>query len=195
MNLARILYPVKVLGPGDRIGLWLCGCDRHCPGCSNPELWKQKPEYEISVGNTADLIERVRSIHTVDGLTVSGGEPFAQARELAALVETLRIPDVLIYTGYQISELRSLHDPDIDRLLSLTGVIIDGPYRQELNDGSLIRGSSNQTIHILNKQLRPLYERYLSEAINQIQNFTTTDGVVSVGIHRADFQTNLSLSC
>ena len=47
MNVARILYPVKVLGPGKRIGIWLCGCDRECFGCSNPELWEPKPEYEL----------------------------------------------------------------------------------------------------------------------------------------------------
>lgn len=191
MNLARILYPVKVLGPGDRIGLWVCGCDRACPGCSNPELWHRKPEYEISTENAAALIGRIREFHPVDGLTISGGEPFAQAGELADLIETTGISDILIYTGYLISELKAMQDPDIDRLLSLASVVIDGPYRQELNDGSLIRGSSNQTINLLNDRCRPLYEQYLSESANRIQNFTTADGTVSVGIHRPDFQVNL----
>lgn len=190
MNIARILYPLKVLGPGNRIGLWLCGCDRGCPGCSNPELWEKRPEYEISVENAAALIARLMP-NMPDGLTVSGGEPFAQAEELAALIETIGISDVIIYTGYQISELIAMKNPNVDRLLSLAAVIIDGPYLQELNDGSLIRGSSNQTFHILKKEYFFLYEQYLSSASNQIQNFTTTDGVVSVGIHRADFRDDL----
>ena len=42
--VARILYPVKVLGPGNRVGIWLAGCDHKCLGCSNPELWEQKDE-------------------------------------------------------------------------------------------------------------------------------------------------------
>lgn len=40
MYIARILYPVEVLGPGKRIGIWFCGCPRRCEGCSNPELWE-----------------------------------------------------------------------------------------------------------------------------------------------------------
>ena len=42
MYVARILYPVKVLGPGNRIGIWVSGCNHRCKGCSNPELWKQE---------------------------------------------------------------------------------------------------------------------------------------------------------
>lgn len=191
MNLARILYPVRVLGPGERIGLWVCGCSRACPGCSNPELWHRRPEYEISVENAAALIRQISESHPVDGLTISGGEPFAQAGELADLIETSGITDILIYTGYQISELRVMHDPDVDRLLASAAVVIDGPYREELNDGSPIRGSSNQTVNLLSDRYRPLYEQYLAETDNRIQNFTTTDGTVSVGIHRPGFQTNL----
>lgn len=191
MNIARILYPVKVLGPGNRIGLWLCGCEHGCPGCSNPELWAKRPEYELPVKNVAGLIEKFAPDHP-DGLTVSGGEPFMQAKELADLIETTGFSDVIIYTGYYLSELTAMHDPDIDRLLALAAVVIDGPYLRELNDGSLIRGSSNQTVHILKEEYRPCYERYFSEASNRIQNFTTADGVVSVGIHRADFREDLT---
>lgn len=191
MNLARILYPVKVLGPGARIGLWLCGCDRGCPGCSNPELWERRPEYEITAERAAALIKKI--VPTLpEGLTVSGGEPFSQAKELADLIETLGISDVIVYTGYLISELIAMHDPNIDRILSLAAAVIDGPYLQELNDGSAIRGSSNQTVHILKEEYRPRYERYFSEISNRIQNFTTADGIVSVGIHRADFAEELS---
>ena len=32
-----------------------------------------------------------------------------------------------------------------------------------------------------------MYQKYLSETHNQIQNFTTADGIVSVGIHKKDF--------
>jgi len=187
MNIARILYPVRVLGPGERVGIWMCGCDRACPGCSNPELWEPRAEYEISVRNAAAMIGRVRETRAIDGVTISGGEPFRQAAELAELLEALDIGDVLIYTGYLLEELAAMRDPAVDRVLARTAVLIDGPYLREQNDGARLRGSSNQQIHILNESLRPRYERCLAAGENQIQNFTTADGVVSVGIHKQDF--------
>lgn len=32
ISLARVYYPVKVLGPGSRVGIWLNGCHRKWPG-------------------------------------------------------------------------------------------------------------------------------------------------------------------
>lgn len=189
MNVARILYPVRVLGPGKRVGIWVAGCSRGCKGCSNPELWERRPEYELSVGQLVSLIEKLAREHEIDGFTISGGEPVNQAGELCLLLERLSgiSSDVLIYTGYRIEELRAMRDPNVDRLLREISVLIDGEYREELNDGSFLRGSSNQRIHILDPLKREQYQRYLETGHNQIQNFTTTDGVVSVGIHHRSF--------
>ena len=38
LSIARIYYPVKTLGPGNRIGIWTAGCPRRCSGCISPEL-------------------------------------------------------------------------------------------------------------------------------------------------------------
>jgi anaerobic ribonucleoside-triphosphate reductase activating protein len=89
MNVARILYPVQVLGPGNRIGLWLCGCARACKGCSNPELWNPRPEYEIEPNKVFELIDKIASAHKVDGFTISGGEPMDQAKELSSLIKQM----------------------------------------------------------------------------------------------------------
>ncbi len=66
-------------------------------------------------------------------------------------------------------------------------VLIDGEYIEELNDNSLLRGSSNQNIIILDEKKKDRYEYYLRTETNRIQNFFVADGVVSVGIHRPDF--------
>ena len=189
MNIARILYPVRVLGPGERVGLWLCGCNRGCKGCSNPELWQRKPEFEISTDNLLRLLHKISDAHPVDGFTISGGEPFDQAQDLSELVKEISVisDDILIYSGYKIEELRNRNDTSTEYILNNAAVLIDGAYIEELNDNSLIRGSSNQKIHILNYKYSALYQKYLSETHNQIQNFTTADGIVSVGIHKKDF--------
>lgn len=190
MNIARILYPVRVLGPGDRIGIWVVGCHRACPGCSNPELWEQQSKYDISIPELISIIRKIVSQRSVDGFTISGGEPMHQAEELSELIDRLQeiSSDILVYSGYTLDELRLSSSKAILAVLSKTGVLIDGPYIETLNDNSLLRGSSNQRIHILNPDLEDRYFDYLQSTSNQIQNFITADGVVSVGIHRAGFR-------
>lgn len=189
MNVARILYPVEVLGPGKRLGIWVCGCRRGCKGCSNPELWVQKPEYEVTVEDIMSLVRRISDSHKIDGFTISGGEPMDQPEGLSQLITQLSAysKDILIYTGYRIDELKKREDPATNIILSRAAVLIDGEYREEENIDVLLRGSSNQRIHILIPEMAEGYEKYLASAHNQIQNFTTLNGVVSVGIHRKGF--------
>ena len=185
MNLARILYPVKVLGPGSRIGLWLCGCSRACKGCSNPELWKKRPEFEISVSEAFSMIHRIADFNKVDGFTFSGGEPMDQAADVAEIIRLVKTisDDILIYSGYCIEELRAGNDTETHFILDEAAVIIDGRYIEELNDGAVLRGSSNQRINIINPKYYNRYQQYIAETHNQIQNFTTSNGIISVGIH------------
>lgn len=189
MNVARILYPVEVLGPGKRLGIWVCGCRRGCKGCSNPELWVQKPEYEVTVEDIMSLVRRISDLHKIDGFTISGGEPMDQPEGLSQLITQLSAysKDILIYTGYRIDELKKREDPATNIILSRAAVLIDGEYREEENIDVLLRGSSNQRIHILIPEMAEGYEKYLASAHNQIQNFITLNGVVSVGIHRKGF--------
>lgn len=189
MNVARLLYPVRVLGPGDRIGLWVCGCSRGCEGCSNPELWEQRDEYEIALSELLSLIQRISVSHSVDGFTISGGEPMDQAKELSELIQQIQIiaDDILIYSGYKLEELKKRSDPYTEHILRTAAVLIDGAYIEELNQDSVLRGSSNQCVHILNPKYQERYDHYFSTAHNQIQNFTTSDGIVSVGIHHRSF--------
>lgn len=189
MNIARILYPVQVLGPGNRIGIWTVGCHRACPGCSNPELWEPQPKYEVSVSELMAIIKTIADKHTVDGFTISGGEPMNQPEELEKLITGLReiSPDILVYSGYTLEELQRSEMEAIQSVLAQISVLIDGAYIEDLNDNSLLRGSSNQQIHILNHDLEGLYSRYLQSSTNKIQNFSTVDGIISVGIHHKTF--------
>lgn len=48
-----------MLGSGKRVGIWVCGCKRACKGCSNPELWDRKPEYEVTVEEIIGLVNKI----------------------------------------------------------------------------------------------------------------------------------------
>lgn len=187
MYLARILYPVQVLGPGARIGIWTAGCRRHCQGCSNPELWETNETYRITVSQALQLLQNIANQHQVDGLTITGGEPMDQAAELAELLEQAAAitQDVLLYTGYRRAECNS---GSRQRLLARTAVLIDGPYEEDRNDNSFLRGSSNQAIHILKEDYQTKYQQYLRGGRNQIENFMLGQQAVSVGIHQPGFQ-------
>ena len=75
MYVARILYPVEVLGPGKRIGIWFCGCPHKCKGCSNPELWDFQDKYNVSLETVMALVTSIAKDNQVDGFTITGGDP------------------------------------------------------------------------------------------------------------------------
>lgn len=186
MYVARVLYPVEVLGPGKRVGIWFCGCPRRCKGCSNPELWSFQARYQTTPRHIYDLVLQIARNHPIDGFTITGGDPLYQPDDLQALIALLQniSSDILVYTGYERSELP-------EKSLRGIAVLIDGPYIQQRNTDCLLRGSDNQSIYILDDRFKEKYAKYLASARNQIQNFMTSDGVVSVGIHRPNFMADL----
>ena len=129
------------------------------------------------------LIEKIAQAHSVDGFTITGGDPFFQPDALSRLLEQIKkiSDDILVYTGYMKDELPV-------PLLKNIAVLIDAPYIKAQNNNCRLRGSDNQTIYILNEKYRATYENYLTTTENQIQNFTTQDGFISVGIHRPNFK-------
>lgn len=183
MFLSRILYPVEVLGPGKRVGIWMAGCPRRCPGCSNPELWEQPERYRTDLATAMRLIDLIRAEHPIDGFTLTGGDPFYQPDALRALLPRLKeiSPDILVYTGYTYEELPQ----DILRDIA---VLIDGPYVEARNRREVLRGSDNQRVIILKEEYRASYEAYLQIKESRIQNFSTREGIVSVGIHAPGYE-------
>ena len=193
MYVARILYPVKTLGPGSRIGLWVSGCGRGCPGCSNPELWVRREDQRIAPEQLSLLLHRVARQHPVDGLTVTGGEPFEQCEELSALLEAVAdiTGDVLLYSGYTLEELEERGSPAVASILRRAAVLIDSPYVQAQNTGLPLRGSANQRIHYLRPDMEERYAAWLNGPCRGVQNFTLGSSVVSVGIHRPGYSEEL----
>lgn len=190
MYVARVLYPVKVLGPGNRIGIWFNGCTHFCKGCSNPELWEFQDRYKVSLENVIKLIEIITENHKVDGFTITGGDPFEQSEDLERLVDYLTTitQDIIIYSGYKFDYL----DDKYPSILEKIAVLIDGEYIAEKNENCFMKGSTNQNIIVLKPNYKDMYDNYLVNGENEIQNFTTIDGVISVGIHRRKYEQELN---
>jgi len=49
LELNKAHWPVTVLGPGRRIGLWVQGCTIHCKGCVSQDTWPRDPAKAIAV--------------------------------------------------------------------------------------------------------------------------------------------------
>ncbi len=93
------------------------------------------------------LIAVMRENSLLDGLTLSGGEPFLQPDPCRALAQAAREMglNVWAYSGYTFEEL--LNDPGRLKLLAACDVLVDGPFI--LSQRTLekrFRGSKNQRV-------------------------------------------------
>ncbi|MCL2200660.1 MAG: radical SAM protein [Oscillospiraceae bacterium] len=187
MYVERVIYPVSTLGPGKRIAVWVRGCTKKCEHCINPDLWGERRDKDIPVSQLLGFIGNIIDKNPVDGITLTGGDPLEQDGETLAFISGIhnKCPDILVYTGYTLSELDSLWTREkMTALKENAAVVIDGRYIHHLNDGlSSLRGSTNQQIHFFDEDLRPQYERYMRETGRQVQNFYYEDNLISVGIH------------
>lgn len=142
------------------------------------------------------LVQQVATKHHVDGITISGGEPFEQADELAVLLGELgkEYEDILVYSGYTYGQLVGLGQNAVDAVLDNIAVLIDGEYREDRNQGHPLKGSENQRIHYMKPECREKYEMYIEEMYGKkrVQNFPIQGGVFSVGIHESRFEERLS---
>jgi len=146
---SRAHFPVRSLGYGRRVGLWLQGCSIHCPGCIVPESWEAQAEHVVPVGDILSSLEPW--LAECDGVTISGGEPFDQPNALEALLRGLRTAidgDILVFSGYGEGRLTAR----FPHLVQLPDAIVTGPFQADLPDERPFIGSSNQKI-VLNTAL------------------------------------------
>lgn len=193
MRIGRLLYPIRELGPGERLGIWVQGCKRRCPGCANPELWEIDEKKEIPFPVFRLLVSSAIMRSHLEGITITGGEPMLQAKELSQLLHSLPsfCQDVLVFTGYRYADLIAMDDPEINDFLSMISVLVDGEYIIERNIGERLRGSSNQNIIFLDESKRQVYEEYIASAERHIDSFIADNGVISVGIHPQVFMDDM----
>ena len=147
---ARIAGTVRhssVDGPGVRYVVFFQGCPHHCPECQNPETWDPAGGEEVSL---EDLTEDLRATRYLDGVTLSGGDPFLQPEAAMAVADAGREMglNVWAYTGWTFEALLDgAAGQKARELLGHLDVVVDGPFRRELlSKECLFRGSSNQRL-------------------------------------------------
>jgi anaerobic ribonucleoside-triphosphate reductase activating protein len=84
----------------------------------------------------------------VDGVTISGGEPFLQTNFLLSLVRALREKNysIVVFSGFYLREIKTM--PQGTKVLEHIDALIDGRFEESAIAESGLHGSSNQTIHL-----------------------------------------------
>ena len=93
-------------GPGIRFTIFCQGCLHHCKGCHNPQTHDFNGGKEVEIQY---LVDKMANNPLLDGITLSGGDPFEQVEACLALVlltkEKHPTFDVICYTGYTYENL------------------------------------------------------------------------------------------
>ena len=152
LRIAGIVQDSIVDGPGFRMTVFTQGCPHHCSGCHNPQT------HDFAGGreeDTAEILRQMGENPLLDGVTISGGEPFCQPEACTEIAKGTHAAglNVWCYTGYTIEELLS-GKGEWKKLLEEIDVLVDGRFVLEKRTLECKwRGSSNQRLIDVKKTL------------------------------------------
>lgn len=150
VRIAGYYHDSLVEGPGRRSSVLFQFCPLSCKGCWVPELHSPDGGELVAVST---LVEKLLDpSFERDGVSILGGEPFAQPESLLALVKELRqagCEHILCYSGYTFETLvqQAKKRPAIREVLADIDMLIDGPYVETMTDSAgAWTGSGNQRV-------------------------------------------------
>ena len=136
LKIAGVQKESIVDGPGIRYVVFTQGCPHHCKGCHNPQTHDFSGGSDVSIEKIA---EDIKKNPMIKGVTISGGEPFMQAKQVSRLIDDLKDKnyDIMVYKGYNFENLVKNADEN--------NGYMDGRFVEELkNENTIFRGSTNQ---------------------------------------------------
>ena len=150
VRIAGFYHDSLTEGPGRRSSVLFQYCPLKCKGCWVENLHGEQAGALVPVAVLA--AELLDPKFERDGVSILGGEPFAQPEGLFALIDELRkngCPHIVCYSGYTLEHLRekSVKQPAIGKVLSEIDILIDGAYIESLSStAGLWTGSGNQRV-------------------------------------------------
>lgn len=172
-------------GPGVRFAVWFQGCSLGCPGCFNPDTHELETRAERPVSwLMGEILAQGKSI---EGVTMSGGEPLQQPEAALALARTIRQAgdlSIVVFSGYTIEEIRD--QPLGPELLEHIDVLIDGRYDPKRRLARHLRGSDNQRVHLLTERytLADIERTPEAEITIDSKGNLTLSGVAPIGLRK-----------
>ena len=173
LNLYKKVSSTKVLGKGNRFGLWLQGCKKECFNCLVKDSW------EIGVGEDIEIEELANEVNSLnlDGITISGGEPLLQDKELSCFLDLLddRL-NIILYTGFKFEEIKDFES------IKKVDLLIDGEYIDTLNNDAPLVGSINQRVIVLSEKGIELAQYMQNLENREIEIEIVNEGIFVIGV-------------
>jgi len=158
LYMGGVNYETTSGAPWITTEIFTVGCNKRCPGCIN--YFFQESNAKHRVFEPEELAQILHEQVPYRRLTISGGEPFLQAKGLAHMLYHLRKKNieeinpggpwvVLCYSGYTFEELMAMKDPWVVNLLLGIDILVDGPFVEALKypkEEFTFVGSTNQRI-------------------------------------------------
>lgn len=145
IRIAGLVNDSIVDGPGFRFTVFTQGCPHACPGCHNPQTHAFDGGKDAE---TEEIIAKFQKNPLLDGITLSGGEPFCQSEACAEIAKAAKESglNVWVYSGYTFETLIS-GKAEWKVLLNHADVLVDGRFELEQRTLELrFRGSKNQRL-------------------------------------------------
>ena len=180
LRIAGIERESIVDGEGYRFTIFTQGCNHKCYKCQNPSTWDFNAGTVADDKYISDMLNEILNDPVLDGVTLSGGDPFYQAKDLIKICKYLKSKNINIwaYTGFifedfliykkNIQTLKKDRNASIEinpssneinkymiELLKYIDVLVDGPFIEEKKSLEVhYRGSTNQRLIDVKKSLR-----------------------------------------
>ena len=187
LEIAEIAGVSEVNGPGKRAVVWLQGCTKRCPGCWNPDYLSFGGQWRLSPDELFDVVRTgTNNFSLVEGITFSGGEPFAQAAGLAESARLFRKAGLTLmsYSGFTVEEIHGMGEPHTD-LLKTLDILVDGEYIKELACDRLWRSSANQRVHFLTDRYHE-YKELTNKELREFEVVLSGDDLKITGFPKLD---------
>ncbi len=163
VKIHELFEESRANGPGLRFVIFMQGCYFKCVGCINPQTHDPDGGYSLSV---KDLIYKIKlKKNILEGITITGGEPFLQPDALYDLTKNIKKLglSIIISTGYELDELRR-EIKIFKQSINNCDVLICGRFHHDELLGYGLLGSKN-------KQLILMTKRYCLEDIYNTPKF------------------------
>lgn len=156
MNISGIDFESIVDGEGFRTTIFTSGCKHACKGCHNKLTHDFNYGQEFTVKVQNKIIDYVRDVRFIRGITLTGGDPMYSAKELLLFVKRFKkinpTKNIWIYSGFTYEEI--IEDQAMNALLRECDILVDGKFDINTRDTTLqFRGSPNQRIIDIQRSL------------------------------------------